>query len=125
MKNVWKWILLFVGVFLAGFIIALPFFGWFGMGWGRMPMMGSRLGYGLHLMGGFPLLGFAGAFLVRCLVPLAIIALLVVGIVVLVRRSNKVTPKTTRTCANCGKPLQEDWTHCPYCGADVNTPPNS
>lgn len=25
-------------------------------------------------------------------------------------------PATTRTCSNCGKPAQEDWKTCPYCG---------
>ena len=25
-------------------------------------------------------------------------------------------PITTRNCSNCGKPVQEDWSHCPYCG---------
>jgi len=23
---------------------------------------------------------------------------------------------TTRTCSNCGKPAQDDWNTCPYCG---------
>jgi hypothetical protein len=25
-------------------------------------------------------------------------------------------PAPTRTCSNCGKPAQEDWKTCPYCG---------
>lgn len=30
-----------------------------------------------------------------------------------------VSPVTPATCANCGKPAQPDWSHCPYCGADL------
>jgi hypothetical protein len=25
-------------------------------------------------------------------------------------------PAATRNCSNCGKPVQDDWSHCPYCG---------
>ncbi len=25
-----------------------------------------------------------------------------------------------RTCQNCGKPLQTDWSHCPYCGQELS-----
>ena len=25
-------------------------------------------------------------------------------------------PVSTRTCSNCGKPAQDDWKTCPYCG---------
>jgi predicted PurR-regulated permease PerM len=25
-------------------------------------------------------------------------------------------PTATRTCSNCGKPAQDDWKTCPYCG---------
>jgi hypothetical protein len=28
----------------------------------------------------------------------------------------ETTPSTARTCSNCGKPAQEDWSTCPYCG---------
>lgn len=25
-----------------------------------------------------------------------------------------------RTCQNCGKPVQADWSHCPYCGQELS-----
>jgi|YelNatPaOPRAMG01_1025707.scaffolds.fasta_scaffold07875_2 hypothetical protein len=60
------------------------------------------------------------------LIPLLIIVLLVVGIIALLR-SSKSTPTSTntqplpapRTCPSCGKQLQADWKHCPYCGANL------
>jgi uncharacterized membrane protein len=62
---------------------------------------------------------------------LGIILLMIVGIVALVyalTNSNKQTPTTTpaqitapsRTCGNCGKPAQEDWKTCPYCGNSLD-----
>jgi zinc-ribbon domain len=67
------------------------------------------------------------------LLGLGIFLLVIVGIVALVSalmRGNRpaqmtspapmttptqmVTP--TRTCSNCGKPAQDDWKTCPYCG---------
>jgi hypothetical protein len=30
-------------------------------------------------------------------------------------------PAPARTCASCGRELQADWTHCPHCGAKVET----
>jgi hypothetical protein len=28
-------------------------------------------------------------------------------------------PETKRVCSHCGAGLQEDWTHCPQCGASA------
>ena len=28
-----------------------------------------------------------------------------------------------RNCPNCGRTVNEDWGHCPYCGADLSQPP--
>jgi uncharacterized membrane protein len=62
---------------------------------------------------------------------LGIFLLVIVGIVALVSamlRGNRFhqantpaqtptpVPTPTRTCSNCGKPAQEDWKTCPYCG---------
>lgn len=30
-------------------------------------------------------------------------------------------PTPGRTCPNCARPVQEDWSHCPYCGAPLAT----
>jgi hypothetical protein len=69
-----------------------------------------------------PFLGIFGGLL-----GLGVIVLVIVGIVALVNalvRGNRVTQSTppaqmaapTNTCSNCGKPSQEDWKTCPYCG---------
>ena len=61
------------------------------------------------------------------LLGLGVFVLVVVGIVALINalvRSNRpiqTTPPaqmvvSPRTCSNCGKPAQEDWKTCPYCG---------
>lgn len=61
------------------------------------------------------------------LLGLGVCLLVIVGIVALVSalvRTNKPAQMTTpaqpvipaRTCSNCGKPAQDDWKTCPYCG---------
>lgn len=61
------------------------------------------------------------------LLGLGVFVLVIVGIVALVNalvrgsRSAQTPPPAqmsapTRTCSNCGKPAQEDWKTCPYCG---------
>ncbi len=68
------------------------------MGWGMMPFGGI----------------FSGLF------SLGLLALVVLGIIWLVRSVR--TPKQTvamKTCGNCGKPVQEDWKNCPYCGKKI------
>ena len=61
------------------------------------------------------------------LLGLGVLVLVIVGIVALVNalvRGNRPIQTTqpaqmtapTRTCSNCGKPAQEDWKTCPYCG---------
>lgn len=136
MKNTWKWLLIIVvvGVFLAGagFLAGKafgygyvldknPHFGdWSGRGdfdeW-RHPMLESR-GF-MPFYGGFFLLGG----LLRLVVPLALVGLLAYGIYMLGKRSGAPAPVTgtaasasQRACAQCGKPAQDDWTSCPYCG---------
>jgi hypothetical protein len=65
---------------------------------------------------------FLGIF--RLLIPLAVVGLAIYGVVALFRR--KPSPVVaaeaapvipTRTCASCGKPAQDDWKNCPYCGS--------
>ncbi|HVN53021.1 MAG TPA: zinc ribbon domain-containing protein [Anaerolineaceae bacterium] len=65
------------------------------MGWGLMPFGG--------ILGG--------------LFSLGLLALLVLGIVWLVRSLR--TPKQVvemHPCSNCGEPVQTDWRYCPSCG---------
>ncbi|OGN94081.1 MAG: hypothetical protein A2Y88_13370 [Chloroflexi bacterium RBG_13_48_10] len=58
---------------------------------------------------------------------LGVILLVIVGIVAMVNaivHSNKQAQASppaqmtapSRTCGNCGKPAQEEWKTCPYCG---------
>jgi hypothetical protein len=104
-------------------------------GWGRrgMPMWGpGMMGFGRHL----PIMGFLGS-----LFCLGVLALLVLGIIWLVRTLGKpkavtpvVAPVVTaaetvapvsepvaplaevRPCPKCGEPVHEGWNHCPNCG---------
>ena len=32
---------------------------------------------------------------------------------------NETPEQVTATCANCGHEVQEDWSHCPYCGQNL------
>lgn len=79
---------------------------WVGFG----PMMGGM--WGMHrgaFLGWSPILGW--------LIGLVILALAVAGVVALVR--GPVPSQPARTCAHCGKPLQEGWVACPHCGEKV------
>ncbi len=84
-------------------------------------MMNSRMG-AWGVLGGLFLLG-------RLVFPLALLGLVAWGVVALVRRGRQpeiisapTPPPTpaesvpTAVCGQCGKPAQEGWSHCPYCG---------
>ena len=83
MKNFWKWLLIFVGVLVAAFLVALAFFSRLGHMWGPMVMMGGfHRGIGIGFGGG-GLLMMLGMLLGWVLVGVLIIT----GIVALVRGS--------------------------------------
>ncbi len=138
MSKVLKWILyvvlgLIVLAVVAGIVFAI--FGGIGRGFymmrpGFRMMEPYRYGFG----GYSPMRGIFGGLL-----GLGFLVLIIVGIVALVNvimrgsRSAQVTSTTppaqtaqpapaaemvipTRTCSHCGKPAQDDWTTCPYCG---------
>lgn len=149
MRRVLKWAAIVLGGIILVLLIASPFLLRFGLG--RILMMssshfGSRIGGfpgpyrfggpGWMMMGGglFSLLSAAS-----CLV---FLALVVAGVVFLVRALSKpqpaapfaappapltpvqpgpeqATPDAAKVCASCGKPLQPEWTHCPHCGAPI------
>jgi hypothetical protein len=118
-------------------------------GFSRMPMHPGPDGWngmgghpGLRMMGGFGLFGGVGMLLFRLLGNLVVLGLIVLGVVALVRYFSKrqptalpaapaafsaapVTPAPapapvqTQACKACGKDLQPDWSHCPYCGTAV------
>jgi hypothetical protein len=109
----------------------------FGDGDGRLPWRNMPMHPGLMRPGGrffgFSILGFILGGLFR----LAILVLIIAGIIALIRyltRSYKVVPvapttgtttvaaaatEGSKTCPNCGRSVQADWQHCPYCGADL------
>ncbi len=116
MKNIWKWALLFLGVFVLTFIIAIPFLGRSGY-YGGMPMMAYYGGPGM--MGGFGYFGGVIMMFGMLLIPIALVGLLVLGGVALVKGINGQSRPAitfTRSCPHCNRPLQQDWTTCPYCG---------
>ena len=132
MKGVWKWILLFVGVLVVAFLVALPFFmRGFGFGGGMMGNYGGYPMMGRHVIGFLPFgFGIFGA-LIRLILPLLLLVLAIVGVISLVRGKPKpvaaapsgdvpVSPAVETTpCAHCGKPLQAGWVACPNCGEKV------
>ena len=127
MNKVLKWILyvllgLVILAIIAGVVFAV--FGSFG-GYAMM-RPGFRMMEPYRFNGGFsPFRAIFGG-----LFGLGIFILIIVGIVALVNaliRGNRpasITPPAqpaqtvaaARTCSNCGKPAQEDWKTCPYCG---------
>jgi hypothetical protein len=145
MKKVWKWI---IGILLGLVVLAVL------IGVGLMvrgnfhsyraealvprgfsergPEMMPYNEFGLHMRGpgmmgyGYGLMPFGG--FIGGLFWLVFLALVVLGIIWLVRRLS--TPKLVEApaampvvvatpCKKCGKPIQEDWKVCPYCGKKV------
>jgi hypothetical protein len=119
MRSKLGWI--FAAILLLVLVVALPLvFRFAGWGW-RGGMMGGRGFMEPHAGFFFPM-GFLGMGFAM-LLPAAFLVLLVLGGVALVNslaRPSLPSPQpptpSGRTCPNCGKPAQMDWTHCPYCG---------
>ncbi|MCX8024055.1 MAG: zinc ribbon domain-containing protein [Thermanaerothrix sp.] len=91
----------------------------------RMPMHF----WGMHRWVYPPTLGWLWALL-RVFTPLFLLALLVVGIVLLVRSTSPTTlspsqPSTASSCPQCKHPIQSDWLVCPYCGTRLKDTPTA
>ena len=122
MSKALKWILyillgLVVLAVIAGIVFAV--FGSYGY---TMMRPGIRMMEPFRYSGFSPLRAIFGGLL-----GLGVFVLVIVGIVALVNalvRGNRPVQTTppaqmaapTRTCSNCGKPAQDDWKTCPYCG---------
>jgi hypothetical protein len=140
MKKVWKWI---IGIVIVLVVLAavvgvvllfrshLPAI----VRWGepglrtRIPGMmpfgrgvwGGR-GWTMHgpgMMAFGRMRPFGGLF--GGLFSLGLLALVVLGIVWLVRRltASKTPPAPLLTCRHCGKPIQAGWIACPHCGKEL------
>jgi hypothetical protein len=91
--------------------------------WTSYGMMGPghMLGGG-GMMGGFgmPLFGLG-----MLLWPLLVLGLVVAGAVWLARSlqfppgPQSRPPSGGQACAHCGRPLQDNWQACPYCGSKI------
>ena len=129
MNKVLKWILFILLGLVILAIIAGIVFAVFGGGSYAMMRPGFRMITPYRVYGGFsPLRAIFGG-----LFGLGIFILVIVGIVALVNalvRGNRPVvytqptqpaqpAATTHSCPNCGKPAQEDWKTCPYCGTPL------
>ena len=116
MKNIWKWIVFGLVVFLVSFLVALPLFAG---GW--MPPMRTIYGYGM-MHGGMMGWGFGGiswiGMLFRTVLPILAVAGGIALVYWLVKPGapQAEPPVPTTPCHSCGKPLNPDWVACPYCG---------
>lgn len=142
MKKAWKWILgIVLGLIVLTALVGIgllmrnnfhdlraePFERGFP---GRTPWMMPFGGFDPHLRGpGLVRYGLnhLGGFIGR-LFSLGFLAIVVLGIIWLVKSLS--TPKhvaesapmpaaVTNPCKKCGRPLQDDWKNCPYCGKKV------
>jgi hypothetical protein len=111
----WAQVGVFAAIVLLVFLIGTNLLGGFG-GYGGM-MGPGMMGGGW----GFAPFGWLGA-LFMWLIPLGFLALIVAGIVWLVRaaggssHTGPPVPPAAGACPNCGRPTPADWQHCPYCG---------
>ena len=142
MSRVWKWILIGLGVFFLALCVALPLFISVGtrlMGFGGMPMMRQPFGRYPMMGRGFGI--FGGFGLLRFLLPLfglAVVVLVIVGIVLLLRRPQKLATVVVAPAASAEPVTPIDaaspepvppvavtpvevveTTPCPHCGASV------
>jgi hypothetical protein len=117
MNTVWKWLPIVIGVFLAAFFLALPFFAgsgsMMGGGWSGWGMMG---GWGFSP---FAWIGMALMMIFMLLIPAGFLALIVFSLAWLVRNYGGGTNPASlgHTCPSCGRAVQPEWQNCPFCGA--------
>jgi hypothetical protein len=123
MKNVWKWIILGLAVFVLAFCIALPLFGGGSLLPVRMMSYRRMMPFGMMGAGTFGSFGWIG-MLARLVLPLLFVGL-VVAVVALLLRKPSAPPISTppappaAPCRKCGKPVETGWVACPYCGTKV------
>lgn len=107
-------------------LVLLPTLWMFIRTWQYGGMMG---GYGMMQPGGYGYMmpfGWFGMALMW-LLPLALVALVIAGVVSLINNlaSARKPAATTasmslQACPNCGKATQAGWNNCPYCGTGLS-----
>lgn len=151
MKKVWQWIIgIVLGLIILAVLLSVGFMVWNNMHINRgearvypgFPQRGPEMmpygGFGYHMRGpgmmGYGRILFGGFF--GGLFMLAFLALVVLGIIWLVRRgsspklvnatapipaaaSEQMPAAIVNPCKKCGRPLQAEWAVCPYCGKKV------
>lgn len=143
MKKAWKWVIgILLGLVILAVLIGVGFLVRSNFRVYRAEALGSRGfsergpgmmpygGFGSHMRGfgmmRFGLMPFGG--LIGGLFSLGFLVLVVLGTIWLVRSLR--TPKPVEAsaampdavvnpCKKCGRPIQDDWKNCPYCGKKV------
>ena len=130
MNKVLKWVLyILLGLVVLAVLASIVFAVFGGYRYTMMnPGIRMMQPYGFQHFGFSPLRAIFGGLL-----GLGIFILVIIGIVALVTavvRGNRPAvyaqppqpaqpAAPARTCPNCGKPAQEDWKTCPYCGTTL------
>ena len=147
MKKVWKWIIgIVLGLIILAVLVGVGFMmrGNFHVNRAELPNSRSFSergpemmpygGFGSHMRGpgmmGYGMMPFGG--LIGGLFALGFLALVVLGIFWLVRSLRKpkvvdvpaimpaaMPAASVNSCNKCGRPIQDDWKVCPYCGKKV------
>lgn len=134
MSRTWKWI---IGLGLSLSIVALavlPFVLRIGMH--AMPIVNQGMRAGRQFPGrmhDFGLMGVAPGMMgfTNILLPLLVIVfVLFIGYLVGSSRKSAAptsttsaavtTPDELKSCAQCGKGIENGWVHCPYCGTQIS-----
>ena len=113
MKKVNWWIIGIVSVLAVLFLFGGGMM-WGNRGYGMMGGPGMMGNWGYSPFGWF---GMGLGMIFMWLIPIGILALIVFGVVSLVRTAgNPPQAIPLIPCTNCGKGTQADWQNCPYCG---------
>ena len=120
MKVNWTAVAVFGGVALLVVLIGVSLLGGYAgyAGWGPG---GRMMGPGMMGGWGFGPFGWLG-MIFMWLLPLGFLALLVLGIIWLVKTVTQPGGQlaaSSRTCSNCDRPVQADWRVCPHCGQEL------
>ena len=134
MKKLWPW-LLGIGIFVILGIVLLVGVGFVRYAHSPVTMMGDRIrsfnNYDGYWMGrdtvsgtswAFPVFSIIGGLLMFA-VPVGILALIVVGVIMLVRSAQRPTQAPPAAmppvCPTCGETVQSEWKVCPHCGESL------